>query len=111
MSMNGLANPTVIDLVNIDPTKDFVTLVIVQDAPWPKGQALLQALVSKVNTYMSFARLGTMTTQYPESAGKKVRLQLMSHMKLNAEVKTAVKNLGAALKKWETALEVVDVSG
>lgn len=110
MSKNGLANPRVIDLVTFDDAKDTVTLVIVQEAPWPKGVALWNALAAKVNTYMSFARLGTMASQYPASVGKKLRVQVMAHVKVTDDVRVAVKKLGAELKKFDTGVEVVDVS-
>jgi hypothetical protein len=110
MSKNGLANPTMIDLVNLDASGKSVTLVIVQDQEWPRGEELLKALVAKVNTYMSFARLGTMVQHYPEAAGRQVRLQLMSHVEVPAEVQEAVRNMGAAMQKWDATVELVDVS-
>jgi hypothetical protein len=106
---NGLAHPTIIDLVTCEPGQDHVTLVIVQDAEWPRGEALQKAFAHKVNTYLSFAKLGTMFRDFPESQGRALRVQVMAKRTPTPEARAVMKMLGPLLKQQGARLDIVEM--
>ena len=72
----GVENPRVIDLVTYDPKSGEYVLIMTEQRQWDGSPDRVLQLQEKVNNYLSFALDGQMARQYPESAGKLIRLQL-----------------------------------
>jgi|SRR3990172_589452 len=68
-------DPNVIDFVARDPSGDVV-LVMVEGREWNSSDDRLLELQEKINRYVAFVLDGQMLEQYPELAGKPVRLEL-----------------------------------
>lgn len=67
-----------VDLVGYDKATGVVLLVIVEDRPWGPSGELLPDLQEKMNTYLEYL-LGTgLASDYPQVAGKPVRIELHS---------------------------------
>jgi hypothetical protein len=67
--------PNVIDFVAHDP-KGEVVLVMVEGREWDGSGERLFELQEKINNYAAFATDGQLVRQYPDLAGKPVRLEL-----------------------------------
>lgn len=65
-----------VDLVAFPQSADAVEFFIVQDAPWTGSDAQLKSFQAKVETYVSYAVDGQMTTAYPETQGLPWRIVL-----------------------------------
>ena len=72
----GVANPEIVDLVTTDPRRGQVVLVLVEDRGWDLGREQLQQLNDKLSNYFVYAIDGHLAEQYPQYAGKPVRIQL-----------------------------------
>lgn len=71
----SVEDPNVIDFVAHDPSGEVV-LVMVEGREWDGSDERLFELQEKINSYASFASDGQLIKQYPELAGKPVRLEL-----------------------------------
>ena len=74
--MSGVQNTKVVDVVTHDPKTDEYALIMVETRAWDGSDERLQQISEKVENYVSFALYGQMTKLYPESLGKRIRLQL-----------------------------------
>ncbi|SRR5579862_3498666 len=66
----------VIDVVAFDAATGDVVLVMTEERPWDGSDERLFQLQEKVNAYLSFALDGEMLENYPQAAGKGIRLRL-----------------------------------
>jgi hypothetical protein len=70
-----MLNSDRIDLVGHDPSTDeFVLIIAAGDEPIDTP-AELQRLREKLNTYASYVLLGSLGSSFPQSIGKRVRVQ------------------------------------
>jgi len=67
---------SVIDFVAHDPDEDVVLLVMVEAREWGEVGELLPDLQEKLNTYFRYATGGQLVADYPQVAGKPVRIEL-----------------------------------
>ena len=72
------AQHNTIDFVAYDSETRSVILVIVEDRPWGERGELLHDLQAKLNTYLNYVTSGQLKTDYPEVAGKPVKIELRS---------------------------------
>lgn len=72
----GIENPRVVDLVTYDARTGEYVLIMTEERQWDGSADRVLQLQQKINNYLSFALDGQMAREYPESAGKPVRLQL-----------------------------------
>ena len=72
----GVANSSTIDLFAFDAKKDEVLLVMNEARPWDDSDARLHQLQEKFNAYVSFLLDGELTTEHPELAGKRARIEV-----------------------------------
>lgn len=59
-----------------DVKSDTYVLIMVENRPWGESPDQMLQLQAKINTYLTFALDGEMTRKFPESRGKRLRLQL-----------------------------------
>ena len=73
--MGGIADANVVDVVGQDVSGRFL-LIMVESRAW--GTEALQAmqLKEKINAYVGFIIDGSLSRQYPETAGRAVDIQL-----------------------------------
>ena len=72
----GVSNPKVIDLITRSPKTGDFTLIMVQDRAWDGLPEHLLELQQKVNSYLSFGLDGELHKKHPDSASKRVVIQL-----------------------------------
>jgi hypothetical protein len=72
----GVFNPRVVDLIEDDPVRDEVVLVMLEDRPWGSDPDQLRQLEAKFNAYLSYVLGGYLVQQYPQYADRGVRFQL-----------------------------------
>ena len=71
----SLEQAGIIDFVAHDPS-GVVVLVMVEGRDWDGSNERLFQLQEKINNYASFASDGQLSKEYPDLAGKPVRLEL-----------------------------------
>ncbi|MBZ0112071.1 MAG: hypothetical protein K8J08_06400 [Thermoanaerobaculia bacterium] len=76
--VRGVENPAIIDLISTDPRRDQVVLTLIEKRPWGLGPDQLEQLNDKLSNYFVYVLDGHLAEQYPQYAGKSVRLQLDS---------------------------------
>jgi hypothetical protein len=72
----GVFNPRVVDLIEDDPARDEVVLVMLEERPWGSDPEQLRQLEAKFNAYLSYVLGGYLVKQYPQYAERGVRFQL-----------------------------------
>lgn len=72
----GIEHTSVIDVIAHDATTDEVALIMIEHRSWEPTEERLFQLQEKINAYLSFALDGEMSEEYPDFAGKALRLQL-----------------------------------
>src|SRR5262245_44804077 len=71
-----MAEAPVIEVIAHDPRTDQVVLLMSQTEVWTASEKQLYALQEKFNAYVSFALDGALVDEFPQSRGKKMRLEL-----------------------------------
>jgi hypothetical protein len=71
----GVQYPDIIDKV-IQDKDGSVVLVMCEERPWDGSEERLAQLRKKINTYVTYARQGQLTSDFPDLAGKPVLFQL-----------------------------------
>ena len=66
-----------VDLVALKGDDPVVRLVALDDLDWINELCHLTALQEKLNTYLAFVESGQLSKQFPESIGKRVRIELI----------------------------------
>jgi hypothetical protein len=73
----GVENPTIVDLIALDPTSDqVVVLAMFERRPWGQDPAQLGQIEEKLNRYLGYVLDGFFIQQFPRYAGKRIRLRL-----------------------------------
>ena len=72
----GVHNPRVVDLIRLDPERDEVVLLMLEERVWGTAPEQLRQLEAKFNSYLAYVLDGHMAQQYPEYAGKRVCVRL-----------------------------------
>ena len=72
----GVENPSIVDLIELDPASGQVVLVMIERRIWDSDPRQLRQLEEKINRYMGYAIEGHLTTHYPQYTGKGVQIRL-----------------------------------
>ncbi len=72
----GVANPSVVDLIEPDRETGDVVLVMLEERGWSDDIGRLRELEDKLNAYFVFVLDGYLVREYPEYEGRPVRIQL-----------------------------------
>jgi len=62
----GVHNPKVVDLIRLDPERDEVVLLMLEQRPWGSAPEQLRQLEEKFNGYLSYALDGFLVAQFPQ---------------------------------------------
>jgi hypothetical protein len=92
---SGISNPSVVDVVTVDPKSDEYAMIMIATEPWSDKMVL--ALQAKTQTYLSFVEAGELIKQYPAANGKTLRFQLDTSYELSA---SAAKFVAVASREW-----------
>ena len=101
-----------VDTVTYDPKNDEYVLYFVENGPWPDAPAALQGLLgeiqNKVFDAMDAAIDGSVVRVYPDSLGKKVRIQVDSPGGCPAQLEELIVKIDNYInetKQYATAIE------
>jgi hypothetical protein len=72
----GVQNPTLMDLVTVDPASDAVVLVMIERRPWGASAQQFAQIEEKINRYLAYALDGFLVQHYPQYQGKAVQIRL-----------------------------------
>ena len=72
----GVHNPKVVDLIRLDPERDEVMLLMLEQRPWGSAPEQLRQLEEKFNGYLSYALDGFLAAQFPQYVAKPVCIRL-----------------------------------
>jgi hypothetical protein len=72
----GVENPTVLDLITVDPASGAVTLVMFERRPWGHGPGQFSQIEEKINRYLGYALDGFLVQHYPQYEGRAVQIRL-----------------------------------
>ena len=70
----GIEYSTTLDLVTLSESGDEAALIMVAAEPWTDEKVL--ALQAKTQAYLTYIESGGMARDYPNTVGKRLRLQL-----------------------------------
>lgn len=72
----GVQNPRIVDLIQVDPTRQEVVLAIFEPRRWMGEQSQLMEHEDKLNSYFGYVLDGHLEKQYPQYADMPVRIEL-----------------------------------
>ena len=72
----SVENPSIVDLIELDPASGHVVLVMIERREWDKGPQQFRQIEEKINRYMGYALDGHLTSHYPQYEGKGVQIRL-----------------------------------
>jgi hypothetical protein len=72
----GVQNPTIMDLITLDPVSDCVVLVMVERRAWGAAARQLHEIEEKINRYLGYALDGFLVEHYPQYRSKRVQIRL-----------------------------------
>ena len=72
----GVENPSIVDLIEVDPASGQVVLVMIERREWDSGPQQFRQIEEKLNRYMGYALDGHLTTHYPQYEGLGVQIRL-----------------------------------
>jgi hypothetical protein len=98
--MAGLAETNVVDLVAQD-AEGTVLVVMVETRPWGADPDQAPQLRAKINAYAGFILDGALARNYPETAGKRVDIQLACPEAPVGEIAAITEHGAAQLQKFE----------
>ncbi|MGH3878767.1 MAG: DUF6572 domain-containing protein [Actinophytocola sp.] len=96
--MSGIADATTIDLVAQDAAGEYM-VVMVEDRPWDAGPVQQLQLRDKINLYADFINSGDLVREYPETAGKPVRIHLDCVEEPTGDIATVVEYAAGQLRE------------
>jgi hypothetical protein len=77
-----MTSTVTIDTITHDPANDELVLYLVEDGPWPASEedwrACIRSIQDRILSAVEIAVDGGLTTRYPDSVGKGVRIQIDS---------------------------------
>src|SRR4051812_28130692 len=86
-----------IDLISYDPKHDEFVLYLVEDGPWPQDASAwkmcLSRIQSRVFDAIDTALDGHLASRYPDSCGKKVRVQVDSPQTLPLQLSDLISKI------------------
>ena len=77
-------NPSVVDLVSVDPLSGIVVLTLTEVREWGDRGELLPDLENKLNTYLEYVEGGQLAAHYPDVATNPVSFRLHYMYELTA---------------------------
>jgi len=96
--MSGIADATTIDLVAQDAAGEYM-VVMVEDRPWGANRVQQLQLRDKINLYADFINSGDLAREYPETAGKPVRIHLDCVEEPTADIATVIEYVTGQLRE------------
>lgn len=75
-------NARIIDAVGTDKFDKSVVLTIIDHLDWSNEYEHLLFIQDKVNAYLEFIQSGQIYISYPDAAGRKIKLSLVSKFEL-----------------------------
>lgn len=72
----GVENPEIVDLITSDAGTGEVVLIITESRPWGSDPRQLAQFDEKLNRYMIYVLDNFLSKQYPQYAGRPVRIQI-----------------------------------
>ena len=72
----GVQNPTLVDLIELDPVSGKVVLVMIERRGWGDTPQQFRQIEEKINRYLGYALDGHLTKHYPQYVGKRVQIRL-----------------------------------
>ncbi|SDR87306.1 DUF6572 domain-containing protein [Microlunatus soli] len=103
--MRGLDAPGMVDLVGEEQTGE-ISLIISHDKAWTDEPVELERLATKINNYASFALDGGLLNQFPESAGRPLRILVDCVTAPTPEVSALLHRAEAQLATYSLGLAV-----
>lgn len=97
----GVENPTMMDLITVDPATDMVVLEMVERRAWGASPRQFQQIEEKINRYLGYALDGHLGQHYPQYEGKRIQIRL----------RCAEEPHGDAVKFMEAAAHAVAGAG
>jgi hypothetical protein len=94
----GVQNPSVIDLITVDPASGRLRLVMVERRAWGTDPQQLRQIEEKINRYMGYVLDGFLLEHHPEYQGKEVEIQLECAEPPHAEAARFVEAAGHAIR-------------
>jgi len=76
----------IIDFVGLDRRSQDVVFTISDHLDWTEVQSHLEALSSKLNTYLAFILDGEMDASYPQYIDKNVRIDVIGQYEIPREI-------------------------
>ncbi|MCG5052425.1 MAG: flagellar brake protein [Myxococcales bacterium] len=107
----GVAFPTVVDLIRVDPETDTVVLLMVEDRDWSHGEPQLRQLQEKIDRYLGYVADGFFLEQYPQYAGKAVRFELDCAVPPHGLAKDMLMAAEVVLERYDIPFKVRVVGG
>jgi len=106
-SRRGLQNPAVVDLVFEDVKSGKFILVMIESRDWSGSHEQFEELKKKLDAYLAFALGGELAKKYPDSVGKKVRIDLVSFSEPGTEIREFLQGIRKRLEEYEVEFNVV----
>jgi hypothetical protein len=72
----GVENPSIVDLIEVDPASGQVVLVMIERRGWDSGPQQFRQIEEKINRYMGYVLDGHLTSHYPQYEGQGVQIHL-----------------------------------
>ena len=72
----GVENPSIVDLIEVDPASGQVVLVMIERREWDSGPQQFGQIEEKINRYMGYVLDGYLTSHYPQYEGQSVQIRL-----------------------------------
>ena len=72
----SVENPSVVDLIEVDPASGKVALVMFERREWDSSLQQFRQIEEKINRYMGYVLDGHLTSHYPQYAGRDVQIRL-----------------------------------
>jgi hypothetical protein len=74
----ALENADVVDAIGTETATGIVVLTIIDAWDWTEERTHLLALQTKLNTYFEFVSTGQLVEDYPQAAGRPLRLDVIA---------------------------------
>lgn len=72
----GVENPSIVDLIEVDPASGQVGLVMIERREWDIGPQQFRQIGEKINRYLGYVLDGHLTSHYPQYKGQAVQIRL-----------------------------------
>jgi hypothetical protein len=72
----GVQNPTLMDLITVDPATEKVILVMIERRPWGAVPEQFGQIEEKINRYLGYVLDGFLVQHYPQYEGRPVIIRL-----------------------------------